>query len=64
MAFGRRRRHRSAKRRRTHSEIHYDTVRSVIQLGISKNSVRFLEMPDEFLLKSLYYNDLSKNIAN
>ena len=32
--------------------------------GISKNLVRFLEMPDEFLFKSLYYNDLNKNIAN
>ena len=27
--------------------------------GISKNSVRFLEMPDEFQFKSLYYNDLN-----
>ena len=31
--------------------------------GISKNSVRFLEMPDRFQFKSLYYNDLNRNIA-
>ena len=32
-------------------------------MGISKNSVRFLEMPDEFFDKALHYYDLSKNIA-
>ncbi|MGP1576247.1 MAG: ComEC/Rec2 family competence protein [Treponema sp.] len=34
------------------------------ELGISKNLVRFLEMPDEFFNKSFNYYDLSKNIAN
>ena len=33
-------------------------------MGISKNSVRFLEMPDEFFDKSFNCYDLSKNIAN
>ena len=28
-------------------------------LGTSKNSVRFLEVPDEFQFKSLYCNDLN-----
>ena len=32
-------------------------------MGISKNSVRFLEMPDEFKMKSLYNNDFILNIA-
>ena len=29
-------------------------------MGISKNSVRFLEMPDEFLFKFLFHNNLNK----
>ena len=33
-------------------------------MGISKNSVRFLEMPDEFFDKSFNCYDLAKNIAN
>ena len=33
-------------------------------MGISKNSVRFLEMPDEFFDKSFTCYDLAKNIAN
>ncbi len=28
-------------------------------MGTSKNSVRFLEVPDEFQFKSLYCNDLN-----
>ena len=32
-------------------------------MGISKNSVRFLEMSDEFLDKSFQHYGLSKNIA-
>ena len=41
-------------------ELRNDYINRNLYLGISKNSVRFLEMPDEFLFKSLYHNDLNK----
>ena len=57
MAFGRRRRHRSAKRRRTYSEIHYGIVRSVIRkLNLRKTCKNgsFYRFPAVFFVRGFF----------